>query len=563
MSRKIGLAAALLAAALLAACGKSPEQAHDAAPLAFVPADTPYVYANIDPMPAAVTDQWSKKMQAYWPIVFGMYDRMLTDSKHIDDRSRRIATALIDEIKTRDNWDKLRELGFKPDMRLAAYGVGLVPVLRVELGDPDKFRATIARIETKIGEKIPVGKTGSQEYWRLGNEQLAVLLAIEGKHLVATFAPTNASDPLKQQLLGLTAPAQTLEQSGALQAIAKQYKYTNYGTGYVDFERVTERIATPGGSDQEFAAALGATLPGTEPACKTEYLQIAHKFPRIVVGSEELTAQRVRIGAQAEIEPALAQQILAATGPAPGTGAPGDGVMDVSVALPLLKLRDFWVHQAEAVQAAPFACPALAQLNTSFRESKQKLDTTLPPPFSDLTGARFVLTRIELAGTMGAMPDVSGKLLLGSTNPTVALAMAQLALPQLKDLKLAADGKPVAIPKDALPPQVPALFAAMSDKAIALSAGAGEEATLTAFLNAPAAANPVFARIAFSGKFYSLLANAMDKAGASLPPEQRAHLDEQKQLFALYERWLKSGEMDFSANAAGISFEEVVEMNAD
>lgn len=563
MSKFVRFAGTALTVALLAACGKNADNASSGPPLSFVPADTPYVYANIEPTPAAVTDQWSKKMQAYWPALFGMYDRMLADTKHVDDRTRRVVGALIDEIKTRDTMDKLRELGFRPDGHIALYGIGLVPVLRIELGDPDKFRATIARIETKIGEKIPVAKTGSQEYWQLGNDKLAVLLAIEGKQLVATLAPTNAADALKQTLLGVTLPAQNLAAAGTLQALAKQYKYTNYGNGFIDIVRITERVTTPGGSDQEFATALGAALPGTDATCKAEYMEIAHKFPRIVAGTEELTPQRVRVGAQFEIEPALAQDILATVTAAPGTGAPGEGIVDWTMALPVLKFKDFWIKQADAVAAKPYTCSTLTKLNDGFRESKQKVDTTLPPPFSDLTGVRFTLDQLDWTDATQVIPNIAGKFLFGTNNPTVALAMAQLAAPPLKDLKLAPDGKPVALPQGMAPAPVPPLFAAMSPKAIAIGAGAGEDATLTAFLNAPAASSPVFMRMYFSGAFYGMLGKSMQKMREKRPPEQQAHLDEQTKMFDLYQRWLRSGEIDLSANAAGIAFEEVVEMTQD
>lgn len=563
MLRFSSIAATTLAAALLASCGKAPDNvSSDAPPLAFVPADSPYVYANIDATPQAVVDQWSKKMEAYWPALFGMYDRMLADAKHIEDRPKRIATALVDELKTHDNWDKLREIGFKPDMHVALYGVGLVPVLRIELGDPEKFRATIARIETKIGEKIPVAKTGTQDYWQLGNDKLAVMLAIEGKHLVATLAPTNANDALKQTLLGVVRPAQSMAAAGTLKALAKQYNYTNYGEGFIDAVRITERLTTPGGSDQDFATALGAAIPATDATCRSEYLQIAHKFPRLVAGTEELTTQRLRIGAQFEMEPVLAQQIAVLVAPAPGTGAPGEGIVDFSVALPLLKLKDFWIKQADAVAAKPFACANLTHLNDGFAQSKQKMDVTLPPPFSDLTGARFTLSKLEWTDA-SMVPDYAGKVLMATTNPAVALAMAQLGVPQLKDLKITADGKPVALPKTNLPGNLPPMFAAMSGKALALGAGAGEDATLTAYLNAPAASTPTFMRMYFSGAFYGTLSRSMQKMKANLPAEQRDRLEDQTKMFALYERWLRSGEILLTANAGGIAFEEIVEMNHD
>ena len=119
------------------------------------------------------------------------------------------------------------------------------------------------------------------------------------------------SRALKQAILGLTKPAQNLGSAGTLQGIAKQYGYSNYGIGFVDFVKLTERLSSPPtGTDAQFAKALDIPFAGVDPACRTDYLDIAHKFPRFVGGVEELSAQRVRIGAQMEIDGSIAQDLV-------------------------------------------------------------------------------------------------------------------------------------------------------------------------------------------------------------------------------------------------------------
>ncbi|HXD84090.1 MAG TPA: hypothetical protein VN599_06625, partial [Rudaea sp.] len=327
MQRRYRFAALAVGAALLAACGK--KSVDNAAPLAFVPADTPYVYANIEPAPAAVSEQWSRRMHEYLPAALGVYENALDRigaAKPDDAHAIAAARALIDTLKTHDTWDKLRELGLKPDMRVAFYGVGLVPVLRIELGDAAKFRATIADIEKKSGAALPTAKVGDQDYWYLGNEKAVALFAIEGSQFVATVAPAKASDTLKRTLLGVDRPAKSLADSGDLERLAKQYGYSNYGEGFLDVVKIAERLTGPAqGSDLEIAQTLGLPAGGSDAACKSEYLEIAQKFPRFVMGATELSAQRVRIGAQLEMQPALAAQLATALTAAPGTGKPGEG----------------------------------------------------------------------------------------------------------------------------------------------------------------------------------------------------------------------------------------------
>ena len=65
----------------------------------------------------------------------------------------------------------------------------------------------------------------------------------------------------------------------------------------------------------------------------------------------------------------------------------------MSLSLPVLKLKDFWIKQADAVAAKPYTCAQLTALNEGFANSKAKVDVTIPPPFSDLTGVRFALDK--------------------------------------------------------------------------------------------------------------------------------------------------------------------------
>jgi hypothetical protein len=551
-----------LSAAVLAACGK-PQPSADH-PLAYAPADTPYAWANLEPQPQAMIDWSSHQMHAVMPVVIDMYDGLLKQQKALGERETKILAAVLDELRGHDTLDKLRELGYKPDARTAIYGVGLVPVLRMELGDTAAFKAMIARVEAKVGEKIPTGKTGAQEYWQFGNEDVQFVIAVQGSYLVATLWPAAANDTVKQLLLGVTRPGKNLLDAGTLQAIAKKYNYSPYGEGYLDFAVLAQRLSSaPTGVDLEIAKALKlpTDVAKDSPVCVDEAKAIVQKFPRIVAGAETYAPPQLRVAMQFETEPALAQALMAALAAAPGTGAPAEGLFDVSLATPLLKLKEFWLKQADAVAAKPFACPEFASINEMFAKSKQQLGVTIPPPFSDLTGVRVTLDKLEPRKD-SKVPDAASRMLIGTNNPLAAVGMAQMAVPQLKDLKITTDGKPVALPAGLLPAsaQLPPVWLAMTDKAIALSAGQGSEAMLGAYFAAPPSATPVFLRVHFSGALYGLLGKYADVMQTAMPAAQKDQFGAQTKLFALYEKMIRSGEFTFEANANGIGMRETVDL---
>ena len=561
MRLTVRLAALIAVAVLLSSCSKPP--AADS-PLAYAPADTPYVYGNLEAVPAATVEQLSKPMQDYWPTLFDLYETLLKDAKPaIDDTSQKIATALLEEIKTHNSWDKLRQIGLKPDARVALYGVGLVPVLRMELGDAAAFKAEVARVEQNAGAKLPVARTGDQEYWQQGNDTLSAAIAVQGNYLVITAFPPKASDALKQALLGVKRPDRSIADAGTLQALAKQYSYSAYGEGFVDFVRLVEILSQPlSGSDAEFAQALGLPAITSDAACRAEYLEIAHKFPRVVFGAEEMSGQRMRIATQLEIDTRIAQQFASAIGAAPGTGAASEGAIDFSLALPVLKLKDFWIAQADAVAAKPYACATLHSLNEGFATSKAKVDVVVPPPVSDLTGLRASVSKFELAHGASTTPDVAGKLLLALSNPMTSVGIAQLAMPELQKIKIAADGKPVVLPADLLPPNAPPLTVAMSDKAIAFATGADDVASLGAWLAAPAATTPVFMRMHFSGAVYGWMSRSLDTMKAAMPADKQSQFQLQTQMFGMYEKWLRSSDFTLTATPTGIRMQQAIELNS-
>lgn len=554
LARRLTPLALLLA---LAGCGSKP--AADS-PLAFVPANTPYVIANLEGSPQAVLDQWAAMTKDALPVSLGIYQRALDKAGNADSTEIKAARAVLDEVaQTLGQSGDLKALGFNGQAHAAFYGVGLLPVFRIELADPAALRAAIGRIETKAGAKLPTAKLGEVEYWTITLDKAVAHFAISGRHFVLTLAPAQASEELRKQLLGVVPPKEALAPA-KLEQLNKQHGYLPYGSGYVDVVRLTEFLSDDADPQRrELAAALGEPEPKPlDATCRSELLALAAKFPRLSMGYTELAPKRMAFKGRLELEAGLAQDFAAAWTGAPGTATAAEGLFDVSLSLPLLKQKSFWLKQANAVAAQPWACAELHAMNGSFAQIKQSLGNTIPPPASDLTGARVVVSRLGVSADK-PIPDFSGKLMLGLTNPAGALAMAQLTVAPLKDFKLAADGKPVALPAD-LAAVVETPHAAMTDKALGVSAGKGEEATLSAFLAAAPAAQAQFFRLHFSGDLYGQLGAMIDRFAAFLPAEQQADLDSQKQLFAIYQRTIRFVEISVLADSGGVAFQEAIEL---
>lgn len=85
--------------------------------------------------------------------------------------------------------------------------------------------------------------------------------------------------------------------------------------------------------------------------------------------------------------------------------------------------------------------------------------------------------------------------------------LAQQGVPALAQIQLAADGKIVTLPADALPMPIPLEFkAVMTDKSIGVATKDIDDASFTAAATVPAAADGTILRYGFSGDFFKLIA---------------------------------------------------------
>src|SRR5699024_1748032 len=131
-----------------------------------------------------------------------------------------------------------------------------------------------------------------------------------------------------------------------------------------------------------------------------------------------------------------------------GSNVPGlggdeavDAQVDVAIALPITKIRDFWLNQAEAIKNQPFTCPALVSLNDLAKKAGQYLPKLSMPPLGQLRGLRLVVNHIDLGSKQGRATSFRGRVLLASKNPDGMLSLAKAMVPALGELKVPDNGK--------------------------------------------------------------------------------------------------------------------------
>lgn len=511
MKRTLALA---IAGTLLAACGHKDKDA----PLAFVPVDTPYVLANLDVLDDDTRKAMLAQADAQLPAEVAQLHATAAQMAATDPDSARLLNALAAELDGQTIEAFAQRAGLNMKGHSALYGLGLAPVLRFELTDAKAFDAFIGRLETAYGKKFDVATVGGQSYRKHVSTESGteVILAVVGKQAVAAVLPTDAREPMLRQALGLDRPQKNMQDDGRLEQLAKANGYQKWAVGELDLTRALPLAAS--GKDPLFSAMLKAravaesTRTGEPVAnqlqipasCQSDAARIAARVPSASFGYTALDAKHQDMRMDIALADDITQAFSGLNVELPGLGATdsaGNASFDLALALPMASLRAFWSAQADAVAAKPFTCPQLSDLNDSFAKLGPTLQKAAIPPFGDLLGLRIALDRFS-TDTRNALPSFSGRLVVGTNNPSGLLAMGQMLTPALAQLKVTADGKPVALPANLATILGQPAWLAMGSKALALGIGAGQNARLAGTLQAPMGAAGRMLSMHLSGDMY-------------------------------------------------------------
>ena len=507
----------LTALLTLAACGRDDESvtvAESAAVnelLAYVPADTPYVFANLEPVPDEVLDSFLERMQ---PVLDSMQLQLSKTRNELEsgqqlnagDPGARLAHALIQEIDGKVSRAGLETLGIDLRSKKVVYGHGAFPVIRLGLSEPQVLRATIQRVLDNAGISAPEQDFQGVSYWRLGDEgapadPVSLYVSILDDHLAISLFPTAEEVELLPALLGLETPADSDAQS-RLAGLNHKHDYTPYGSGIIDVHRMADEFMSPDTAAGRLMALSGdfdpANLP---PVCATEIHEIIDNAPMMTMGVTELTTDAWAFQYRLETPQSLAGQLMGLVSEIPAANAFSDRVLEFSLGLRFGPVRDFLREKAMAIVEDPYECEHLLDLNTSAAQSLAQLDQPMPPFLNNFRGLRVSLSEFLLGRT--TLPEnARGHLAVHVEKPEMFIGMAQMFLPDLSTLAIQPGEAPVRLPDSLVPVEGIEAWAAMSDEAIGLAVGPGEVDTLPGFLDADAGPEGMFLSAAYDMDAY-------------------------------------------------------------
>ena len=525
---RISIVVVAACAVLFSANAEAARKAKDL--LQYIPEDTPYVMAFTKPLPDDVMDKFEpavdKTLSAYKRLLqYHVSEQMveLSNQEGGTEEAEQLQS-FMDEILGLMSVEGLRDAGIGRDALFAMYGDGLLPVFRIALSNRSQFDAAIERIEAKASEKLPTATVEGESYRYLDLDEMRVVIATLGNDAVISLVPASVGDKRLSQTLGLTKPRKNLAKSKTLKNINKEYGYTDHFMSFIDVERIASAfIGDPSGRNAEFLAVLDHDPSELSAQCRAEFKSLAAVAPRIVMGYKAISKDYIETGMVVELRDDIAAGLATLPAAVPGLGPDLGGLFSFGFSLDPLALRSFYEARLDAMEADPFECEVLGELQASTVKGREALAQPVPPVVYSFRGFLANITNIEGMDIATETPpeSIDASILFAIENAQDLVTMAAMMSPEVAALNLLPDGKAKLLDLPQLAEIAEQAFAALSDNGLSVSMGEGADANAEAMLTAEVAKSKPLMSVAFDAKrYYEFVGNAMMEEDAAEDGEQ-------------------------------------------
>ncbi len=491
---------------------------------AYIPADTPYAFAAFDPLPAAY---WDAVGGAVKPELEKLLDQM--GQMPADEPGAKFALGLAREFRANLSAAGLKKsFGISADKRWAFYGVGIVPVFRLELADGKALRGTIDRISKESGFTLPTATSGATSYYRFEDGNVLVVAVVLDDQVVVSGGPKALVEQALPFILGAQKPEPSMADGGALKEITARHGFASYGSGFVDSAKMLKVLMM---ADLMKSATGGGGLP---ESCKPQLEALSVKFPRVAFGYDEVSPTRAAMRLVLEMEPALVTRLKQLEVDVPGmaNGKLTDkALIAIGGGIDIAKAKAMANDFADGMVQFGNACGA-PDMVASAGEMKESLGQPLPPMVEGIKGGLIALLSAELAG--GRPSNVAGFAYVVTDNPGALVDMAtqQMAAMGGAAPKIEKDGKFHDLVPAGAVPGLDAIKAAVKDKSVVVATGPkGTEAAERA-LAAKGKAPLLFLSYDY-GRLLKMGGDVMAQMGGSMPGMN----ERMAQLFGLAAIW--------------------------
>jgi len=496
-----------------------------------IDAGTFMIGANLAPAPEEVIEHIWQSTEMMAELNESSYEEA---SDSVEDASPALA-ALFDELATIDDRESLEALGVHSNGYWAVHMISVYPVAHLELADQAAFEAMLERVEARSDTPLPRRQVGGEEVLWIADGGLGVALHHDAQFLTVALIPDDAV--LLRRIANLDQPTQAFE-AEQLASFNQDQGFVPHGSGFVDLQGLIGQLMD---RDDALSATarerMGFDALAEDPACQSEMSAVTRIFPRITAGLSALNLEALDMKMVLETEQEMAARLTPIADTPVGLTQGATRTVSGGLAFDPVAARDFGRELVSAWIASPPECAAFAPIAAGASDWQRALNQPIPPVVTNIRGFRVNIDEVMMAEN-GQVEDAAGTVALFVRNPEMLLGMAQMFSPELAGMGIEPNGEPKPVP-DGLIPNISdiAAFLALSDEAIGLSVGDGQQERLPEALTAYEPDGAIFAyTIDFDG--YSKLSESMmSRFGAmeGMPTDELPSVDVMAQFAEMYD----------------------------
>ncbi len=523
-----------------------------------VPADSPYVMVGSRRMPPSLSEKMIKAAAA--DIDNGTVRKMLVSGMEEDgvsEDTRKLVDAILSEFEGKMNAEGFKSMGVPINGRSLVYGLGILPVVWMEIEDPAKVEALLSRIEEKSGMKAEKLSSGEMSYRRFVLDDLVALLGMNKEWVVFAMLPAKTEKELLPLAFGETRPEKSLQDTGNFKKFIEKRKFLGYGDGYIDLVRLTEMsLGEAEGVNAQVLKAIGTDPKELSPACRSFVKTTVQSVPLISFGFTEATDSKYVIKGAVETSPAVAAWLKKMAAPVPGVGMDSDAMFSFGLGVDLPQVRDGLKAMLRSFIENGKGCEMVNEQELT--QMMQGMDMMLNPMFAGIKGFEIAVNDLELDAQTMSPKAVDAQLVLASVDPKGMFGMLGMMNPQLAQIDVPVDGTPVQLPVDTMAPMAPPTYVAIKGEVLALKLGDKAPAGIDKLLEAPVAEVPPLVAVSYNPeKMFSAVAPGLKSMMETMQGEDADDLKAAYQSLETAAATYKYGEFRMMGTDMGMEFESM------
>lgn len=431
--------------------------------LNYVPADTPIFSGQLAPFPL-------KDYLTSFPSLDNTQQIKLSDAFGYESPGINFTQNIIDAYQEAVKTPSLlaTNFGLADQVRAYAYTIGLLPVVKIEVADPQVFWDLLDKNEQETGFTHTDGKLNEQPYrsYQLteDDDQIKVELIVSQANGLFTF--TLKSDIFTDQALAMALeqqkPEKSLADTGTITEIAKKHNLSESSIGFVNHVEIVKGLTTTDGNliakqltellkneSRNPLTAIQSTI------CQQEFNSIAQNWPRTAFGYTQLDIDKdqATVGFSAIIESknqVILNSLNALRGFIPEyTQGYDDKVASFAYGFDVSKLSSSLTNIFSDLSTPSYQCAELQKMQADITQAGQQLamvgiGANMASGLKGISGAIYDYDLSDLSSTTPQLNSLDGLFSIHADSPKALFDSLKMLAP-IPALDLVVDGPAVAL----------------------------------------------------------------------------------------------------------------------